>query len=61
MAKTIIINGDGKIEIVGVLTDEEKIALGVLLYPEEGKDNDGQVIFYTGISSDWFTRPYPGS
>lgn len=49
--KTIIITIDdaGSITITGELTDQDKIAIGNRLYDQEETDNEGQILFYTGI------------
>jgi hypothetical protein len=48
-AKSITVHHNGDITMKGALTDEEKLRVGDLLFDQQEADNDGQILFYTGI------------
>ena len=48
-AKSITVHHNGDITMKGVLTDEEKLRVGDVLFDQQETDIDDQVVFYTGI------------
>lgn len=53
--KTIILHGIGNtidITLSGSLTNEEKIALGKLLFGQSEVDNNGQIVFYSNLKKE---------
>lgn len=47
--KTITIDDSGVVTVTGDLTDEDRLNVGEALYDQSETDNDGQILFYTGI------------
>lgn len=46
---TITIDDEGGVVCTDTLTDQDRLAIGNYLFDQEDSDNEGQVIFYTGI------------
>lgn len=50
--KTITINDDGTIHHSSALTVDEQLNVAASFYWDEQEDNNGQIIFYTGLVAE---------